>query len=45
MFGSGQKAFPDVWKWSESLPGCLGVVGSPSLMSESGPESLPKVQE
>ena len=30
------KAFPDVLEWSGDPPGCPGVVGLPSQMSESG---------
>ena len=34
MSGSGQEALPEVRKWSEDTPGCPGVVGTPSQMSE-----------
>ena len=40
MSGSGlDEALWDVWEWSGGLPGCLGVVGRPSRMSESGREA------
>ena len=55
MFGSGQEDFSDVrecWedlpnvrKWSGHPPGCLGVIGSPSLMSLNGREFIPDVWE
>ena len=40
-----QDTLPDVQKWSGGPPGCPGVVGWPSWMSESGRETLPNVQE
>ena len=47
MSGSGWKAHPDVWEWSEvstkspRVPlGCPGVVGWPSRLSGSGGEAL-----
>ena len=55
MSGSGQEAHPHVQEWSGSPPGCLGVVGRPSRMSESvlkvlrmsgsGRDALPDVRE
>ena len=36
MSESGREALPDVWEWLRGTPGCVGVVGSPSWMSESG---------
>ena len=36
MSGSGRVALPNVREWSGGLPGCPGVVGRPSRMSESG---------
>ena len=45
MSGTGPESFPDVRKWSEGLPGCLGMVGRLSKMSGSGRETLPDVQE
>ena len=45
MSGSGWEAIPDVRKWSEDPPVCLGVVGRTKRMSGSGQESLPNVPE
>ena len=44
MSGSGREPLPNVRKWSGAHPGCPGVVGRPSLMSESGREVLLDVQ-
>ena len=41
----GREALPDVREWSVGPPGCLGVVGSPSRMSECNREALPDVRE
>ena len=35
MSGSGQDALPEVQEWSDNPPGCPGVVGRPSQMSEN----------
>ena len=40
MSGSSREAVPKVREWSGVPPGCLGVVGRASRMSESGQESL-----
>ena len=40
MSGSSREALPDVLEWSGGPPGCPGVVGRPSLMSESGRDAL-----
>ena len=55
MSGSGQEDFSDVWECWEDLPnvrkwsghplGCLGVIGSPSLMSGNGREFIPDAWE
>ena len=45
MTGSDQLALPNVQDWSGVFAGCPGVVGMPSLMSESDRETLPDVRE
>ena len=55
MFESGQEtlsnvregweSLSDIQEWSVGPPGCLGMVGRPSLMSGSGREALPDVRE
>ena len=44
MSGSGREALQDVMEWSGGHPGCPGVVGRPSRMSDSCRESLPYVR-
>ena len=39
MSKSGQEAIPDVLEWSVGPPGCLGVVGRPSWVTGSGPDT------
>ena len=41
MIRSGREALLDVREWSGGPPGCPGVVGRPSRMTESGREALP----
>ena len=45
MFASGWESLLDVREWLGGPPGCLGVVGKPSRMSESGWEAHPDVRE
>ena len=45
IFGSGQKALPEVRKWSGEPPGCPAVVGRPSRLIWSGRETLPDIRE
>ena len=45
MSGSYREALTDVKEWSLGLPGCPGVFGRTSRMSESGRETLPDVWE
>ena len=45
MSGSVWEALPDVREWSDSIPGCPGVVGRLSRMTGSGRETLPVVRE
>ena len=40
-----RKVLPDVRNWSGVPPGCSGVVGSPSGMSEIGRDALGDVRE
>ena len=44
MAGSGRETLPYVREWSGGLPGCPGLVGRPSRMSEIGRETLSDVQ-
>ena len=45
MSGNGRVDLPDVREWSGGHPGCPGVVGRPTRMSESGRETLPDVHK
>ena len=45
MTGSGSESLPNVQEWSESHPGCPGVVGRPTRMTGSGREALSDVRE
>ena len=45
MSGSDRQSLLDVREWSKGPPGCPGVNGKPSRMSESGREDLPYVLE
>ena len=52
MSGSGRESLPEVREWSVGPPGCTGVIGSPSQMSQSvrhpltgGWEAFPDVRE
>ena len=45
MSGSGREALPDDQEWSESQPGCPGVVGRPLWVSVIGHEALPNIRE
>ena len=40
MSGSGREVLPNVRKESGRYPGSPGVIGKPSQMSGSGPDSL-----
>ena len=42
---SGRKTLPNVREWSDSTPGCLGLIGKPSWMSGSVRKALPDVRE
>ena len=52
MSGCGLEVLPDVREWSlyppeclEGPSGCAGVVGWPSWMSGSGPDTIPDVRK
>ena len=44
MSGSGWDALLDVREWSSGPSKCLGVIGRPTRMSESGGEALLEVR-
>ena len=45
MSRSGREDIPNFWGWLGGPPGCPGVVGRTSRMSETGREALWDVRE